>query len=130
MRVAVIALTVLLTACASTGPAVGVTGVSDRLFCGLERNGTSIPEADIVQFIDEVVAPRFPDGFTVWRAEGRWRGGTGDDGREMTLVIEVIHPYGWRYDDKVKEIANEYRRRFQQQAVMRVTTPAVMELSQ
>ena len=118
----------MLAACASVAPRTSVTGVSDRLFCGLENDGVVIPEADIARFIEEVVEPRFPEGFTVWRAEGRWRGGgAGDDGEEPTLIIEMVHPYGSAFDIKVREIADEYRRRFNQQSVMRVTTPAVME---
>jgi hypothetical protein len=51
-----------------------------------------------------------------------WKGG-----EERTLVIELVHPYGSDFDRKIREIADEYRRRFRQNAVMRVTNPAVME---
>lgn len=128
MRVPTVALALLLTACVSTDPRIGVTGVADRLYCGLEQDGRDIADADIQRFIAEVVETRFAEGFTIWTAEGRWRGGgAGDDGKERTLVIEIVHPYGHQFDTRVREIADEYRRRFAQQSVMRVTTPAVME---
>jgi hypothetical protein len=118
-------LTVLFAAgCAHLAPAVAPPTesavVSDRLFCGLSiPGGGTIAESDLAAFITEVVTPRFPEGFTVWRAKGQWRGGD-----EQTLVIELIHPFDARIDAAVREIAEEYRRRFHQEAVMRVTMSA------
>lgn len=104
-------------------PGYRVEGVSDRLFCGRSiPGGGEVTDADVQQFLDEVVTPRFPDGFTSWTATGNWRGD-----EEQTLVLEFIHPYGRSYDEKIREIAEEYRRRFRQQAVMRVTEPALTE---
>lgn len=97
--------------------------VSDRLFCGRSiPGGGEVSDADIAKFLDEVVTPRFP-GFTSWTAIGSWQGE-----EEKTLVLEFIHPRGPAFDGKVREIAEEYRRRFRQQAVLRVTEPAQMEL--
>ena len=117
MRAAALALVVLLTACAHT--------VSDRLFCGLSiPGGGSVSQAELDAFVEEVVATRFPDGFTVWRAHGHWKGGN-----EESLVIEIIHPRDPQSDARVRAIADEYRKRFRQEAVLRVTTPARMELA-
>lgn len=100
-----------------------VEGVSDRLFCGRSiPGGGEVTDGEVQQFLDEFVTPRFP-GFTSWTAIGSWQGE-----EERTLVLEFIHPYGRGYDEKVREIAEEYRRRFRQQAVMRVTEPALMEM--
>ena len=99
-----------------------VEGVSDRLFCGRSiPDGGQVTDADVEKFLDEIVTPRFP-GFTSWTAIGNWKGE-----EETTLVLEFIHPYGRSYDEKVREIAEEYRKRFRQQAVMRVTEPALTE---
>ena len=123
MRRSVIALALLLSACASTPMRIGVQGISDRLFCGRSiPGGGEVTDAEIEQFVDEVVTPRFPEGFTMWTAVGSWEGK-----EEKTLVLEFLHPYGRRFDDHVRAIADEYRRRFRQEAVMRVTLPAVME---
>lgn len=104
-------------------PRAGVEGVSDRLFCGRSiPDGGEVTDADVDRFLDEVVTPRFPEGFTSWTAVGNWRGE-----EEKTLVLEFLHPYGREFDEKVREVAAEYRRRFRQQAVMRVTEPAFME---
>jgi hypothetical protein len=69
------------------------------------------------------VEPRFPQGFTMWRAQGRWRGGS-----EETMVLEILRPLDARLARAVGEIADEYKRRFKQEAVMRVMMPARMEL--
>jgi hypothetical protein len=104
-------------------PRTGVEGVSDRLFCGLSiPGGGAVADADVDKFLADVVTPRFPEGFTTWTAVGNWRGE-----EEKTLVLELLHPYGRNFDEKVREIAEEYRTRFRQQAVMRVTEPAFME---
>lgn len=123
MRRTVIALALFLSACATSPMHVNVQGVSDRLFCGRSiPGGGEVTDADIEKFVDEVVTPRFPEGFTMWTATGNWEGQ-----EERTLILEFMHPYGRRFDDEVREIAEEYRRRFRQESVMRVTLPAVME---
>jgi Protein of unknown function (DUF3574) len=123
MRKPILALALLISACASAPLRHGVQGVSDRLFCGRAiPGGGEVTDADVDRFLDEIVTPRFP-AFTSWTATGNWHGD-----EETTLVLEFIHPYGRDYDRKVQEIAEEYRRRFRQEAVMRVTEPALMEL--
>jgi hypothetical protein len=124
MRKTIVAFAILLSACVSVAPRVAVTGVSDRLYCGrdIPDGGGEVSDAQVEAFLDEVVEPRFPEGYTVWTAMGMWKGG-----EEKTLVIELVHPYGLDFDRKIREIADEYRRRFRQNAVMRVTNPAVME---
>jgi hypothetical protein len=39
-------------------------------------------------------------------------------------VLEIVHPAGPSADADFREIAAEYKRRFRQQSVMRVTSPA------
>lgn len=122
MHKSVIALALFLSACATMPAGYRVEGVSDRLFCGRSiPGGGEVTDDEVRQFLDEFVTPRFP-GFTSWTAIGSWQGE-----EEKTLVLEFIHPYGRGYEEKVREIAEEYRRRFRQQAVMRVTVPALTE---
>jgi hypothetical protein len=124
MRVAAAVLALYLSACATVAPRVEPAVLSDRLFCGLSiPGGGVVSQQDLDAFINEIVEPRFPQGFTIWRAQGRWRGGS-----EEVMVLEIIHPLGMHDDDAMREIADEYRRRFRQEAVMRVMMPARMEL--
>ncbi|HUP59623.1 MAG TPA: DUF3574 domain-containing protein [Thermoanaerobaculia bacterium] len=128
MRAAAAMFVLLLTACATMPPAVEEAIVADRLFCGRAiPGGGSVSDEEWDTFVREVVAARFPDGFTVFTAEGQWRGRDGAIVREPVMVIEILHPFDRELDRKIAEIADEYRRRFRQDAVMRVTMPARME---
>jgi len=69
------------------------------------------------------VTPRFPDGFTSWRAEGQWRGTNGSIVREPSVVLEIVHRPTAAADSAIVAIASEYKRRFHQEAVLRLTTP-------
>jgi hypothetical protein len=123
-----LALVFLLTACASVAPPVENAVIADRLFCGRAiPGGGMVSDEDWNAFMRDVVTPRFPDGLTIWRAEGQWRGKDGEMVREPVMIIEILHPLGGAFDRAIGEIAAEYRRRFRQDAVMRVTMPAWME---
>lgn len=124
MRVAVAVFSLWLSACASITPRVEQGVLSERLFCGLSiPGGGTVTQQELDAFILEVVEPRFPQGFTMWRAQGRWRGGS-----EEVMVLEILHPYEARHTEAVAEIAEEYKRRFRQEAVLRVMMPARMDL--
>jgi hypothetical protein len=69
-----------------------------------------------------VVVPRFPDGFSVYRIDGVYQGE-----HEPSFVIEIIHRPQMRLEREVEEIAEEYRKRFRQTAVLRVTMPGGMD---
>lgn len=123
MRRASVLVAFLFVACSHL-PGRGV--VSDRLFCGLSiPTGGVVSQSQLDAFIAEVVTPRFPQGFTVWRARGQWNGGNED-----VMVLEFLRPSDPKLAAAVAQIAAEYRKRFQQEAVMRVTVPAQMEFEQ
>lgn len=129
-----------LPACANSGIMVGGPGmqvgipmrrtaaigdtVADRLFFG--RNipgGGTVSDSAFAAFVDEVVTPRFPAGLSIFRADGQWRGESGRVEREQSVVVEVVHPTGPAAEADLREIADEYKRRFRQEAVLRVTMP-------
>ncbi|HEU0298964.1 MAG TPA: DUF3574 domain-containing protein [Longimicrobium sp.] len=105
-----------------------VDWVSDRLFFGRDiPDGGSVSEEEWAAFLAEVVTPRFPAGLTVLRGEGQWLGANGAVVREPSFVVEVNHPPSAQMDAALDEIAEEYKRRFRQEAVMRVRTRAEVE---
>lgn len=107
---------------ASTPPAF----VADRLFFGRAiPGGGAVSDEAWAAFLREVVTPRFPEGLTVWRAEGQWTDAGGQLVRESVFVVEILHPAGVRADPSLATIAAEYKRRFRQGAVLRVATPAL-----
>ena len=101
---AVAALLLLTAACAGhpQGPApaaacpAGDTAmVQATLFFGLDRPGGApqITPREFDRFVDEVVSPTFPDGFTIQQAEGGWRDTeTGATIREPSRTILILAP--------------------------------------
>jgi hypothetical protein len=115
-----VAVSLLLAGCA-TAP----TAVSDRLFFGRGIPGkvATVSDAQWDTFVAEVITPRFPEGFTVYRAAGQWRGDDGAAVSEPVCILEVVHPRDAAIERRIVEIAVEYRRRFNQDAVMQVESP-------
>lgn len=127
MRAAVV-LSLLLTACATVAPPRENAVIADRLFCGRTiPGGGVVSDEEWAGFVRDVVTPRFPQGFTVFRADGQWRERDGTTAREPVMVIEILHPLSREHELKINEIAEEYRQRFHQEAVLRVTMPARMD---
>ena len=146
MRLRLLALTsplAITAACANSGVMVGGPGVGvgvgfpnrrydafdgdtvvDRLYFG--RNipgGGTVSDGDFAGFLDQVVTPRFPKGLTVLHADGQWQGDSGRIDREQSIVVEIVHAAGYNQERALREIADEYKRRFRQEAVLRVTSP-------
>lgn len=96
------------------------TLVRDLIYFGRNRpGGGTVSDAEWQGFLDSVVAPRFPAGFTVVEAEGHWRGASGLVERERTEVMTLLHPGDESSRRAVAELAGEYIRRFRQEAVLR-----------
>lgn len=113
---------------AFAGCATSPSVVSDRLFFGRAiPGGGEVTETQWNAFVDEVIVPRFPDGFTVWRGSGHWKGDGGMAASEQTCVLEVVHGTSPTADAKIAEIAKIYLERFKQSAVMRTRSPAEMD---
>lgn len=113
----------------SITPASGEAVVDDRLFFG--RNiptGGTVTDSAWSVYLAEVVTPRLPSGFTVYRSEGQWRGDDGAIAREAGFVLEVHHPKGQPADSVFEAIAAEYSRRFHQEAVLRARAAAELWL--
>ena len=85
--------------------------------------GTVSPE-DWRHFVDEVVTPRFPDGLTVWPAGGQWRSAQGEAVHEASWVLSIVPRPDVASEAAIAGIADAYKKRFQQEAVLRVSSPA------
>jgi len=98
--------------------------VAERLYFGRNITDTlGVTDSAWAVFLKDVVSSRLPDGFTVWKAEGQWRGADGRSRREPTFVLEVVHPArAPAIDSAIVGIIAEYKRWFRQEAVLRVIT--------
>lgn len=111
---------------AAGGCAVGDTAlVHDVVYFGRNRpDGGTVSDAEWQEFLDTVVTPKFPSGFTVVEATGQWRDRSGVVERERSAVVTFLHTGSAADQGAVAEVAEEYKRRFRQEAVLRERTPA------
>ncbi len=97
--------------------------VRDVLYFGRNRPaGGVVSDAEWQGFLDQVVTPRFPTGLTVVAATGQWRGQSGAVEQEQAEILTLFHTGDDAARRAVAEIAAEYQRRFQQEAVLRERT--------
>src|SRR6185503_6816795 len=120
---AVALLAGVVSGCAVSGPVTCRTGekqlVAETLYLGAAMRDGLVGDAEWTRFLDDWVTPRFPDGLTVLQASGQWRGANGRIVEEPSRVLYLVHPGDEASERKVEEIASEYKRRFEQEAVLR-----------
>ena len=118
-------LIVLVLACAPTIQSSGMEPVTlERLYFGRKTaDSLSVTDSAWAVFVKDVVSSRLPSGFTFWAAEGEWRGSDGRSHHEPSFVLEVVHPSrSAAVDSAMLAIIAEYKRRFNQESVLRVVT--------
>jgi Protein of unknown function (DUF3574) len=98
--------------------------VRETLYFGRNRpGGGTVSDAEWQSFLAEVVTPRFPSGLTVQEASGQWKGAGGAVEQERSEIVTLFHPDTESSRQSIHEIALEYKRRFQQEAVLRERGP-------
>ena len=118
----ILVLVTILTGCHSPS---GQAWVRSEIYFGQTKpSGAHITPTDWQMFLDEVVTPQFPAGLTVLDAAGQWRNATGHLDREPSKVLVLVHPPSCEIETKVDAIRAEYCRRFEQEAVLIVTSKA------
>ena len=65
-----------------------------------------------------MVTKRFPDGLTVWQAEGQWLPPVGSIDREQSKVLLLVHPDTAAARQAVQAVIQSYRKTFDQQSVL------------
>jgi hypothetical protein len=117
-----------LAACAGV-PAGRCSGglhaaISDNLYLGTATPSGAVTPDAWAAFQRDVVAARFPRGFTVVPASGHWRSAAGEPVHEASYVLTVIHPDDRVDDAAMAAVAAAYKARFRQDSVLRVRSPA------
>ncbi|WP_280141643.1 MULTISPECIES: DUF3574 domain-containing protein [unclassified Methylobacterium] len=85
---------------------------------GLSRpDGGRVSGAAFDRFLAERIAPRFPDGLTVFAGRGQWRGPDGRIVREAARIVLIVTEPTPEAVAALREIREAYRRRFVQGAV-------------
>lgn len=96
----------------------------DKMLFGMNSPAGPVDETQWQAFLAEVVTPRFPDGLTVYRTQGQWRGASGQVEREDSRAVEILHGDDADGRKRIAEISAEYKRRFRQEAVLVISSRA------
>lgn len=118
-----------LAACAAADEPVCAEGaelfVRYELFMGRSnQSGEVVDDGAWTAFLEDTVTPRFPDGLTVIDGHGQWRGSDGAVQRERSKLLVILAPPGGDGDRLISEVSEEYKRRFDQESVLRVVSDA------
>ena len=92
--------------------------VRTTLYFGSARPKGSVSELEWQLFLRDEVTPRFPDGLTVWDAEGQWRAPQGVLEHERTKVLLLVHADTAAARASVLAVTERYRKIFEQQSVL------------
>lgn len=119
-------LLMLLGAC-STVPSTTCMGgqepaIQDFLYFGTDRPGGRVSAEEWESFLVATFSQGFPDGFTVWPAEGQWRTAEGAVLQESSYVLSLVHPDSADADNAIRDFMSRYKADFGQEAVLRVTS--------
>lgn len=119
-------MAMLLTGCASSPhcSSYEVPVVLDSLYFGASKPEGVVTAEEWAAFVEDTVVPDFPDGLTFWTAAGRWRNAAGVVEPESSYLLQLAHNGNEEKDRAVERIAQRYKRRFQQEAVMRIRSQA------
>jgi hypothetical protein len=84
--------------------------------------GATISDSDWGKFLNDVVTPLFPDGFTVLSGRGQYREQSGIIAKEPSHVLVFLYRRADRKSTnaKIENIRAEYKKRFAQESVLRV----------
>ena len=96
-----------------------------RLFFGRNiGDAEGVSEENWRAFLADTVTPRFPDGLSVFDAAGQWRDSQGSVVRERSKMVLILAEQDSDALTRLDEIAEEYKRRFSQESVLRVVDSA------
>jgi hypothetical protein len=130
-----IALTFILATLAACSTASTVpcgsgqqSSVQELLYFGREKPGGQVSAEEWAEFLNDTVTPRFPAGLSSWQASGQWQSASGALVREPSYVLSVVRPDDTKTETAVREIVTAYKSRFEQEAVLRVTSHACISL--
>ncbi|MEQ6942510.1 DUF3574 domain-containing protein [Pseudomonas aeruginosa] len=91
----------------------------------LKDNGRGISNADWMSFLHHQVAPRFPDGFSVFDAYGQWLGKNATEpSRLRSKVLVILHQDTPDERGKIESIRLTWKRMTGIESVLRVSQVA------
>jgi len=102
-----------------------------ELFFGTAKPDGVVTDVEFFAFLDEEITPRFPDGLTLLKGDGQFRGESGVIVKEDSFVLILLYPLEDFRDSsrKINAIRRLYRTQFRQESVLRVDDPFAVRVS-
>ena len=98
--------------------------IKTELIFGLQKpNGDTVASTEWKDFLDREITPRFKDGLSVIDAYGQYLGATGRMYKEPSRIVVLLHQASDSVDALIDTVRSVYKRRFQQESVLRISTP-------
>lgn len=97
---------------------VSAAQVRTTLYFGTTRPTGAVSELEWQMFLRDEVTARFPDGLTVWDAQGQWKTPKGSIDQERSKVLLLVHPDTTTANAFVQDVITKYRKQFDQQSVL------------
>jgi hypothetical protein len=93
--------------------------IRTTLYFGMQRpNGGPVSELEWQLFLRDEVTRRFPDGLTVWDAQGQWKAPAGRVDHEQSKILLIVHPDTPAARQSIQDIIATYRKAFEQDSVL------------
>lgn len=97
--------------------------IKDELYFGLEMpRGKRISEPEWELFVKRVLTPRFKEGLTILDADGQYLNSSGILIKEKSKLVILIYENNPIKNKQVEEVISIYKKTFQQESVLRVTS--------
>ena len=105
--------------------------VRTELFFGTAKVNGVVTEEEFRKFVDEQVTPRFPDGLTLIKGDGQFRGEDDITIKEQSFVLILLYPRDTftKSNHKIQRIRDLYKDEFDQESVLRVDDPYIVWVS-
>jgi hypothetical protein len=102
-----------------------------ELFFGTAKPDGTVTDGEFLAFLDRVVTPRFPDGLTLLKGDGQFRGEDGVIIKEDSFILILLYDVDTFTESsrKINAIRRLYREAFQQESVLRVDDPFAVRVS-
>lgn len=95
--------------------------IQEDLYFGRNiTGGGEVSEAEFQKFLDREITPRFPDGLTVYEANGQFFDSTGTLIQEPSKVVSLIFEDTAENEAAIAQITQAYKQQFQQESVLQV----------
>jgi hypothetical protein len=109
----------------------GLAFARTELFFGTAKREGAVTPDEFTGFLDDVVTPLFPDGLTVTRVDGQFRGEDGVTIKEDAYVLVLMYPAeGLKASSaNIDLIRRLYMSRHEQESVLRVDDPYLVWVS-